>query len=221
MLVQNALEIANREWENIRTSLEECGDIGVFDYEAPLYTNGASEIDKSPSLVTSLIEMDNKLRKCGYFTTDAAKVFAALASKAGVKLGLCESLAPKFGCGYSLVRTSCLDVNSLNDLQRHVLKQLFFFKVFYPLGGFFDWDFDSPAEMLKLKLVFHMFTCWQQRPESYNQDLTDFGAHLVPLLRGLSIKIDLPTVGGEISDIDEYFEIGGKGEFEYWTEHCD
>ena len=45
MLVQNALEIANREWENIRTSLEECGDIGVFDYESPLYTNGTFEID--------------------------------------------------------------------------------------------------------------------------------------------------------------------------------
>ena len=88
---------------------------------------------------------------------EAANVFATLASKAGVTLGLCESLASKFGCGYSLVRTSCLDQNCLNDLQRHVLKQLFFFKIFYPLGGFFDWDFDSPAEMLKLKLVFSMF----------------------------------------------------------------
>lgn len=204
MLVQNALEIANREWENIRTSLEECGDIGVFNDESQLYDNGSSRIDKCFSLVRSLIEMDSKLPKYGYFTMDAAHVFATLASKAGVTLGLCESLAYKFGCGYSLVRTSCLDRNCVNDIQRHVLKQLLFFKIFYPLGGFFDWDFDSPAEQLKLELVFHMFTDWQKKPESYRRDLTDFGEQLEPLLRGLSIKINLPEIVG--SDTGEYIE---------------
>jgi hypothetical protein len=219
MLVQNALEIANREWENIRTSLEECGDIGFFDYEKQLYKNGSSQIDGGLSLVRSLLEMDSKLPKYGYFTMEAANVFGTLASKAGVALGLCESLASKFACGYSLVRTSCLDQNCLNDLQRHVLKQLLFFKIFYPLGGFFDWDFDSPAVMLKLKLVFYMFTGWQKQPESYERDLTDFGEQLEPLLRGLSIKINLPEIVG--SDIDDYIKNESKSEIEYWTEHCD
>lgn len=217
--MQNALEIANREWENIRTSLEECGDIGVFGYETTLYSNGTSEIDTGSSLVRSLIEMDSKNPKYRYFTIEAANVFAALASKAGVTLGLCESLASKFGCGYSLVRTSCLDQNCLNDIQRHVLKQLFFFKIFYPLGGFFDWDFDSPAEMLKLKLVFSMFTGWQKQPESYNRDLADFGDQLKPLLRGLSIKINLPEIVG--SDIDHYMGNESRSETAYWTAHCD
>jgi hypothetical protein len=215
MLVQNALEIANREWENIRTSLEECGDIGFFDYEKQLYKNGSSQIDGGLSLVRSLIEMDSKLPKYGYFTIEAASVFATLASKAGVALGLCESLASKFACGYSLVRTSCLDQNCLNDLQRHVLKQLLFFKIFYPLGGFFDWDFDSPAEKLKLKLVFYMFTGWQNKPESYRQDIVDFGEQLKPLLRGLSIKIDLP----EIYDSEEHEYLENESEMEYWIRH--
>jgi hypothetical protein len=219
MLVQNALEIANREWENIRTSLEECGDIGVFKDESQLYNNGSSQIDKGLSLGRSLIEMDSKLRKFGYFTMDAAHVFATLASKAGVTLGLCENLASKFGCGYSLVRTSCLDQNCLNDVQRHVLKQLLFFKLFFPLGGIFDWDFESPAEQLKLKLVFHMFTDWQKNPDSYKRDLRDFGCQLEPLLRGLTIKISLPEIVGNY--IDEYAENEKKSEMEYWIAHWD
>ena len=150
MLAQNAIEIANREWENIRTSLEECGDIGGFGDESRFYHNGSSQVEKGSSLFRSLAEMDRKLPKHRYFTVEAAKVFATLASKAGATLGLRESLASKFGCGYTLVRTSCLDQNCLNDFHRHVLKQLFFFKIFYPLGGFFDWDFDSPAEKLKI-----------------------------------------------------------------------
>jgi hypothetical protein len=219
MLVQNALEIANRQWENIRTSLEECGDIGIFDYETALYNNGTSGIDTDTSLVRSLVEMDRKIPNYSYFTMEAANVFSTLASKAGITLGLCESLASIFGCGYSLVRTSCLVQNWVDDVERHVLKQLLFFKIFYPLGGFFDWDFDSPAEKLKLKLVVHMFKGWQKDPESYQRDLRDFGEQLEPLLRGLSIKINLPEMVG--SNIDRYTGNESKSEIEYWTEHCD
>ncbi len=214
MLTHNALEIANRQWENIRTSLEECGDIGLFVYE-----NGTPEIDKGSSLIRSLVEMDSKIPKYSYFTIEAANVFATLASKAGATLGLCESLASKFGCGYSLVRTSCLDQNCVNDVQRHILKQLFFFKIFYPLGGFFDWDFDSPAEKFKLKLVFQMFKGWQDHPESYQQDLTDFGEQLEPLLRGLTITINRPEAIG--TNLDHYMVGERNNEIEYWTEHCD
>ena len=215
MLVKNALEIANREWENIRTSLEECGDIGIFDYETGLYNNGKSEINTGPSMVRSLLEMDRKLPKCSYFTMEAANVFSTLASKAGVTLGLCESLATIFGCGYSLVRTSCLDQNCVDDLERRVLKQLLFFKIFFPLGGFFDWDFDSPAEKLKLKLVVQMFKGWQKQPESYQLDVTDFGEQLEPLLRGLSIRVDLSEMVG--CDRDDYMRNWSKREMEYWT----
>ena len=213
MLVRNALDIANREWENIRTSLEECGDIGAFNNGSQLYNNGSSQVDEDLSLSRSLIEMDGKLSKYGYFTMDAAHVFVTLASKAGVTLGLSKNVASKFGCGYSLVRTSCLDRNCVDDIQRHVLKQLLFFKIFFPLGGIFDWDFDSPAEQLKLKLVFHMFTGWQRRPESYKRDLVDFGGQLEPLLHGMSIKINLLEIVG--SDTGEYIENQTKSEMEY------
>lgn len=216
MLAHNSLEIAKRQWENIRISLEECGDIGVFVYESALYENGTSEIDKGSSLIRSLVEMDSKIPKCSYFTIEAAIVFSTLASKAGVRLGLCESLASKFGCGYSLVRTSCLDQNCVSDEQRHILKQLLFFKIFYPLGGFFDWDFDSPAEKLKLKLVFQMFKGWQRDPESYQRDLTDFGGQLEPLLRGLSITLSCPEVVG--SNLDRYMADETSGEIEYRTD---
>ncbi|MGB7291008.1 MAG: hypothetical protein WBD99_02385, partial [Thermodesulfobacteriota bacterium] len=86
-------------------------------------------------------------------------------------------------------------------------------------GGFFDWDFDSPAEKLKLKLVFHMFTDWQKKPESYKRDLADFGEQLKPLLRGLSVKINLPEIVG--SGRGEYVENEKKSEMEYWIEHWD
>ena len=137
---QRALQIAKREWKNIRLSLQSCGDIGEF-FDAGLLTKlnrGAnlettnfsfpqspirmSKSTKGSLLARELIDMDYKLNRLptyGYFTPEAAHVFTALTSRAVNRLGLRERPAKSFGSGYSLVRTGCLDSNELKNSVRN------------------------------------------------------------------------------------------------------
>src|SRR5882724_9469332 len=109
MDTQRAVQIAKREWENIRASLEMCGDIGAFSPKDYININGRFALPSLDLLlVRKLIEMDNKLPSYGYFTQEAAYVFYTLASRAGKRIGLIGRVAKTFGTGYSLIRTGCL-----------------------------------------------------------------------------------------------------------------
>jgi len=185
------LEIARREWGNIRVSLEKCGDIGEFDYEDPVNVKFIRL--EGLSLVKNLIEMDNKLPKYGYFTPEAACVFTTLASIAGERLGLTARFAKTFGSGYAWVRTGCLNLTDVEEYQ-HLIKQLFFLKLFFPLGGFFNWDFNSQAVKTKLNLIFYKFITWQDNPSVYIQDVKDYREQLEPLWRGLSSALGFPVI---------------------------
>lgn len=70
MLIERALHIAEREWANIRTSLEKCGDTGEFisKYRTRRRSN-LQLVSNCLFLVRNLIEMDNKLPTYGYHTT--------------------------------------------------------------------------------------------------------------------------------------------------------
>ncbi len=187
MEIQRALQIAEREWENIKTSLEKYGDIGEFD--SIDYLNGRiASASEDSLLVRNLIEMDNKFATHGYFTQEAAYVFAMLASKAAKRLGLICSLAQTFGCGYSWIRTGYFDSNRLE--KQHIIKQLFFLKIFFPLGVYFNRYFDSPEVKTKLRVVLHMFARWQDNPMSYIEDVERYREQLEPLWRGLSLALD-------------------------------
>lgn len=208
MKVLRAVQIAKREWENIRISLENCGDIGEVDFEDSVN----SEIMRIEGfhLVKNLIEMESKLSKYGYFTPEAAYVFSTLALGAAKRLGLTCRLAHAFGSGYSLVRTGYFDLNGITDEEEHpqIIKRLFFLKLFFPVGGDFNWDFNSPVVKAKLKLVFHNFVEWQDDPRSFIQDVRNYKAQLEPLLRGL-----LRALRFSLADDSEEYEI------EEWIEH--
>src|SRR6201993_1409189 len=148
-----ALQIAKREWENIRVSLQKCGDIGEFNSKD--YVNSMPALVSEGSLlVKNLIEMDNKLPTYGYFTQEASYVFTSLASKVAERLGLMSGMAQTFGRGYSWVRTGWFD--SVGIEEQHLMKQVIFFKLFFPLGrDFINWDFNSPTVKKKLHLVFY------------------------------------------------------------------
>jgi hypothetical protein len=151
MKIIRALEIAGMEWGNIRFSLEMCGDIGEFDSENPV--NSRITKTEGPRLVENLIDMGNKFETYGYFTEEAAYAFSALASSAAERLGLVGGLAEAFGNGYSWVITGWIDMENLGKQQ--VIKHLFFMKIFFPLGGYFNWDFNSRETKTKLKAVFN------------------------------------------------------------------
>src|ERR1700757_5075757 len=190
MEILEALQIAKREWENIRVSLEMCGDIGEFDSKNYININPGL-LSEGSLLVRNLIDMDNKLPTHGYFTQEASYVFTYLVSRAGERLGLTSAMAQSFGRGYSWIRTCWFDPYGME--KQHVIKQLFFMKIFFPLGGYFNWYFDSPEVKTKLKAVLHMFTKWQVNPRSYIEDVGRYGDQLEPLWRCLSLALDFPV----------------------------
>jgi hypothetical protein len=189
MEILRALQIAKREWENIRVSLEMCGDIGEFDSKNYININPGL-LSEGSLLVRNLIDMDNKLPTHGYFTQEASYVFTYLASRAGERLGLTGAMAQSFGRGYSWIRTCWFDPYGME--KQHVIKQLFFMKIFFPLGGYSDWYFDSPEVKTKLKVVLYNYVGWQDNPRRYNEDVRRYRDQLEPLWRGLSLAPDFP-----------------------------
>jgi hypothetical protein len=183
MEILRAVKIATREWENIKASLEICGDIGEFHSK----NNARSKPDsllvsEGLILVRNLIEMEEKFPIYGYFTPEAAYVFTTLASKAAERLGLIGGLARVFGSGYSLVRTGCLDPSVA---EKHHIKQMVFFKLFFPIGGGFNWKFHSPLVKVKLKIIFDKFVLWQDAPRIYIQEVGNYKDQLEPLSKGV------------------------------------
>jgi hypothetical protein len=157
MEIQRAIQAAERGWENIRASLEMCGDIGEFDTTNSLNIGLIPESEDS-LLVRNLIEMENKFPTHRFLTPAAAYVFTTIASRAAGALGLTGELAQNFGSGYSLIRTGCF---SSNRTEEHRVKQMDFLKLSFPLGGGFNWKFHSPLVKVKLKFVFDKFVEWQ------------------------------------------------------------
>jgi hypothetical protein len=129
--------------------------------------------------------MDNDLPAYGYVTKEATHVFSYLASRAAERIGLIGRLAQTFGGGYSWIRTGWFEPTGLPE-QKQVIMQLFFLKIFFPLGGYFTWDFDSPVVKTKLEVVINMFVAWQDNPRKYLQDIKDYKTQLEPLWQGLS-----------------------------------
>ncbi|HEX3035157.1 MAG TPA: hypothetical protein VHT73_08490 [Thermodesulfobacteriota bacterium] len=200
MEIQRAFQIATREWENIKLSLSMCGDIGEFNFID--FVNNGSEC---LSFLRNTIEMENKFPAYRYLTPEAAYVFTILASKAAERLGLRGGLAQEFGNGYSWVRTGRFDLKGIdaNNGREYIIKQLFFFRLFFPLGGDFTWDFNSQVVKVKLKVVSGKFTEWQDAPRNYVQDVRDYKNQLEQLLFGLSLALDLPLtrIGGEYINV--------------------
>src|SRR6201993_120245 len=183
MKIEKAIQIARREWENIRSSLEMCGDIGEFDSKNYLNSSLAL-LSEDSFLFRNLIEMENKLPTYGYFTQEASYVFTSLGSKAAERLGLIGGMAQTFGRGYSWIRTGWFDPSGMEE--QHIIKQLIFFKLFFPLGrDFIGWDFNSQIVKKKLSLVFYKFITWQGNPSIYIQDVRDYREQLEPLWHGL------------------------------------
>ncbi len=190
MEILRALKIAVREWENIRVSLEMFGDIQDFDVKHYL-NNRINLLPGGLTMARKLIEMEGKLPTYEYLTQEAAYVFTILASRAVERLGLIGGLAHTFGSGYSWVRTGRFDPSGIEE-QKHVIKQLFFYKIFFPLGGYFNWDFNSPVVKTKLQVVLLKFTTWQDNPSSFIEDVRDYREQIEPLWRGLASALSFP-----------------------------
>ncbi len=168
-VIDKALGIVRREWENVRCSFEMCGDIGNLNLEKFRTSKWLFE-EGFEWFILNVIEMDKKIPQFGYATFEALNVFTILASRAAEKLGFNHELASAFGISYGFVRTGLLLGNRLEP------KQAIFCKLFFPLGmgSEFEWNFDSSVVKTKLKAVFEGFRSWQENPQIYIQDFTQF-----------------------------------------------
>ncbi|MER3447596.1 MAG: hypothetical protein C4291_12520 [Candidatus Dadabacteria bacterium] len=187
--IKRALQIATREWENIKISLAGYGDIGEFHSK----NHARSRLDsflvsEGLILVRNFIRMENKIPTYGYLTQEAAYAFTYLASRAAERLGLKGAMAQTFGRGYSWVRTGWFEPYRIEEHQ--LVKQIFFMKIFFPMGGFFKWDFDSPEVKTRLRAILHKFVMWQDNPRTYIEDIKNYGVYIEPLWRGLSSALD-------------------------------
>ncbi len=181
--------IAKREWKNIAISLEDCGDIGKFDLEYHIIDN--------PDLIENLIEMGNKAHLYDYLTLEAASVFTELAYKAAERLGLKGSIATSFAGGYSWVRTGWFDLlwtnfKDINDLEQHLIKQIFVFQIFFPKFVDLNWRFNSPSVIESFNAVYNRFVAWQNNPTDYIHDFKFYKERIEPIWINLSLNFDNP-----------------------------
>ena len=190
-----ALQIAEREWENIQTSLELCGDIGNFRKEdfmvgvieedvifrEPLSNPTKSVSGYSPTyypmyFLSNLLVMDDKMPDLGYKTIEAMYVFIELATQAVSRLGLDGNFAMGFGSGYGYVRSGWLAEKGWA-----VEREIFYNEFFKGAKINYDWDFFWNSVQEKMLVNFNIFKKWKDDPDLYLKE-TKPKAKVKPLL---------------------------------------
>ncbi|MBI2487316.1 MAG: hypothetical protein HYW01_10225 [Deltaproteobacteria bacterium] len=183
--LEKAVQIAKREWENVRVSLALCGDIGEFSEKdfmigtieedviirEPLISPTKSISGYAPTFypmyfVRNLLTMDEKFAEHGYKTTEALYVFIELAAKAVERLGLVGTFCMGFGAGYGNVRTGWIAEKG-QPLEREIFFQMFFRE----RKRDYDWDFHWTSVRERLKQIFDKFRSWQNDSKLYHKEV--------------------------------------------------
>jgi len=183
--LNKALVIAQREWENVRSSLELSGDIGEFDKEdfmigvieedviirEPLLSPTKSVSVYAPTyypmyFVKNLLTMDQKLAKEGYSTIEALYVFVEIATKAAGRLGLNGSFSMSFGAGYGSARAGWIAEKGY-PLERELFVKMFFRN----RNEGYDWDFFWNSVKENLNGIFIKFQTWQNDESLYKKEV--------------------------------------------------
>lgn len=193
--LERALFIAKREWDNVRTSLRNAGDIGGFDksdfmigiieedviIRRPLESPTKSVSGYSPTyypmyFVKNLIRMDEKLSEKGYKTPEALYVYIELATRAAEKLGLEGSFSMAFGAGYASVRTGWIAEKGY-PVERKIFADVFF----YGRKKDYAWDPAWTSVNEKLAELFDKFMSWQKDEKLFRKEVKS-PAVVVPML---------------------------------------
>jgi len=190
-----SLKIAEREWDNVRTSLELCGDIGDFCKEdfmvgiikeyvivrQPLNSPTKSVSGYSPTyypmyFVRNLLVMDDKMSDLGYQSVEAMYVFIELAVKAVSRLGLDGNFAMGFGNGYAYVRTGWVAEKGWV-----VERDIFYREFFRGKKVNYNWDFFWHSIKKRFSKNFKIFENWKSNPSLHARE-TKSKAKVKPLL---------------------------------------
>ena len=193
--LNTALQIAEREWNNIGISLELCGDIGKFKREdfmvgiieedvivrEPLNSPTKSVSGYAPTyypmyFLRNLLVMDDKLAEQGYKSIEAMYVFIELATQAVSRLGLDGNFAMGFGSGYGYVRTGWLAEKGWA-----AEREIFYNEFFRGTKINYDWDFFWNSVKKRFLTNFNICINWKNDPDLYKKE-TQSKAKVKPFL---------------------------------------
>jgi hypothetical protein len=179
--LERALVIAEREWEKVRQSLGQCGDIGGFDKKdfmigvieedviirQPLVSPTKSVSVYAPTFypmyfIDNLLTMEEKLESRGYSTSEA--------------LGLEGTFAMAFGAGYGSVRTGWVAEKGFP-----VEREIFFNMFFEGKKKDFAWDFYWTSVRERLKEILDRFLAWREDEALFHREVKS-KAVVVPML---------------------------------------
>lgn len=182
--LNRALEIAEREWENIRVSLRYCGDTGNFSkrdfmfgiiredviMRDPLHSPTKSVSVYSPTyypmyFVRNMLQMDDKLPDVGYRSTEALYAYIELANMSARRLGLKGNLAMGFAAGYGNVRTGWIGEKGWG-VERKIFHDIFF----EGKKKDYDWEFFWDSVRKSFKNVFDKFNSWKDDNGLYRKE---------------------------------------------------
>lgn len=108
---KTALGVASREWNNIRTSLALCGDIGDFSADDFIVSDLRARAWGGGKPPLALIDALEAKREMGqnleqpYCSISASRLYLALGIAAGQRLGFDAFFAALFGDGLAIVRS--------------------------------------------------------------------------------------------------------------------
>lgn len=193
--LERALVIAGREWEKVRLSLGDCGDIGGFDKEdfmigvikedviirEPLVSPTKSVSVYAPTFypmyfINNLLSMEEKFAERGYSTSEALYVYIELATKASERLGLNGTFAMAFGAGYGSVRTGWVAEKGLP-----VEREIFFDMFFRGRKKDYDWDFYWTPVRERLREILSRFRAWQEDEDLFHREVKS-KAVVIPMM---------------------------------------
>ena len=159
-----AKQILKKEWDTLRLYFDNCGDIGEFKFEDLMnssWVRGEEEV-----LIGKTVGMYESFQKNGYASPEAFSVVTILVSSAAERLGLSKDVACSFGLGFGFARTGFISYSELE------LKQMLFYKLFFPLGALANnyLDFEPSLVRPKIKVLFERFKGWDEHPKSFEAD---------------------------------------------------
>jgi len=162
------LTLAKSLWDEIRQSLELCGDIGEFspsDFaleDLPRVVWQGKPVLPFPVL-RRLTELDGQINEIFW------NVYEALGICAGSKLGLDEKLSIAFADSLAIIRTGMAGGHH-TEAEQCIAQEIFLSRV--PFGS--NWNPASPIVQGQLREVFERFKRWQGDSELYGKDIKQF-----------------------------------------------
>lgn len=167
-MIKEELKLAERLWEEIRSSLSKCGDVGDFNAQELELSDIPRVIwNDRPVLPLSL------LHRLGELKVEINEVFwnvyEALVILAAKRLGFKTRMAIVFADALTCIRTHMVGGHK-TEAEQCIAQEIFLSKI--PFEA--EWDPDSPNVKEQILIIYNKFNEWQVDPILYKKEIEGF-----------------------------------------------